>query len=56
MPERNQGQFNAYVMSAPDKAERTRRRAEAPESMREGITNHVRTVLTLQKKSQDNKK
>lgn len=51
-PTRNSlGEWNAYVASGADREERRRRLADCPESLRESVTCHVKTVFQLRKRS-----
>lgn len=45
------GEWNAYVAAGADREERRQRLAECPESLRESVTCHVKTVFELRKRS-----
>lgn len=49
MTERTRGQWNGYVASGKDKAERSKRLAEVPEELREEVKRHVMTMFSIKK-------
>ncbi len=45
------GEWNAYVTAGADREDRKARLAECPESLRENVTCHVKTVFELRRRS-----
>lgn len=45
------GEWNAYVAAGAGREERKARLAECPESLRENVTCHVKTVFELRRRS-----
>ncbi len=49
--ENSLGEWNAYVAAGESREDRAARLAECPESLRDSVTRHVKTVFELRKRS-----